>query len=302
MMRAKDGLEIYVRCWDQVEKQKGVVLIFHGMAEHSGRYENFAKHLNLNGYIVYANDLRGHGKTAHSVDELGYIGEDGFNRIIEDEHNLLDDIKKKYPDLPVIVLGHSFGSLLAQDFITKHGNEISGVILSGSTKKEGMLISSGIMITSLFSKLFGKRKKIKLLDIITFYNYNKGIENPESKFAWLSRDEKIVKKYEEDPYCGTLFPIGFFFYLSKALGTLYDDKKLAAIPKDLPIFIISGSQDPFGEYGKGTTKLYEMYKALNIKDVKLKLYEGGRHEIINEVNKEQVYEDIIHWLDRIVID
>lgn len=111
MMRAEDGLNIYVRCWDQVEKPNGVVLIFHGMAEHGGRYEDFARYLNYNGYIVYANDLRGHGKTANSIEELGYIGEDGFNRIIEDEHDLLDDIKKKHPDLPVVVLGHSFGSL-----------------------------------------------------------------------------------------------------------------------------------------------------------------------------------------------
>lgn len=159
-----------------------------------------------------------------------------------------------------------------------------------------MLISVGIVITSLFSKLFGNRRKVKLLDSITFFNYNKGIKNPKSKFAWLSRDERIVKEYDEDPYCGTLFPVGFFYCLSRALRSLYDDNKLAAIPKDLPVFIISGSQDPFGEYEKGTIKLYEMYKALNIKDVKLKLYEGGRHEIINEVNRQQVYEYITDWL------
>ncbi|SHI80567.1 alpha/beta hydrolase [Lutispora thermophila] len=302
MMKAKDGLEIYVRRWDNVEEPKGVVLIYHGMAEHGGRYQDFAKHLNANGYIAYADDHRGHGKTANSIENLGYIGEDGFNRIIEDEYDLMNDIKKKHPNLPVVVLGHSFGSLLAQDFITRYGNDISGVILSGSTKKEGMLISAGIVITSICSKLFGKRKKLKLLDTITFFNYNKGIDNPKSKFAWLSRDENIVREYEEDPYCGTLFPIAFFYYLSRALGPLYDHSKLAAIPKDLPIFIISGSQDPFGEYGKGPTKLYKMYKALNIKDVELKLYEGGRHEMINEINKEQVYEDIIHWLDRIIAD
>lgn len=301
IMRARDGLKIYVHCWDQVEEPKGVVLIFHGMAEHGGRYEDFARHLNYSGYIVYANDLRGHGRTANSVEELGYIGEDGFNRIIEDEHDLLDDIKKKHPGLPVVVLGHSFGSLLAQDFITRYGNDISGVILSGSTKKEGMLISAGIVITSLFSKLFGNRRKIKLLDSITFFNYNKGIENPKSKFAWLSRDERIVKEYDEDPYCGTLFPVGFFYCLSRALKSLYDPEKLAAIPEDLPLLILSGSRDPFGEYGKGTAKLFEMYKALNIKDVKIKLYEGGRHEMLNEINKEQVYEDIVNWLDRIII-
>lgn len=297
IMQAQDKTEIYVHCWDEVEEPKGVVLIFHGMAEHGERYEDFAKHLNMNGYIVYADDLRGHGKTAKSIEYLGYIGEDGFNRIIEDQFRLCSQIKQKYPGLPAVVLGHSFGSLVAQDFISRHGKNISGVILSGSTKKDGLLVSSGKIITSLFQKLYGERKKVKLLDTMSFYNYNKRIKDAKSKFSWLTRDEGTVKKYDDDPYCGTLFPVGFFYYLSKALASLYDYEKLARIPKELPILIASGSEDPFGEYGSGTKRLYEMYKGLNIKDVELKLYEGGRHEIINEVNRKQVYEDIIAWLD-----
>lgn len=300
VIQTEDKAEIYVHCWDEAANPKGIVLIFHGMAEHGKRYEDFAKHLNLNGYIVYANDLRGHGKTAKSIEDLGYIGEDGFNRAREDEYILCKAIKEKYPSLPVVVLGHSFGSILAQDFITRYGENIAGVILSGSTKKEGILVLSGKIITSFFRKLYGERKKVKLLDTISFYNYNKTIKDPNSKFSWLSSDERTVKKYDDDPLCGTLFPVGFFYYLSKALGSLYDKEKLMRIPKDLPIYIVSGKDDPFGEYGKGTTRLYEMYKALGITHVELKLYEGGRHEMINERNREQAYEDITNWLDKII--
>lgn len=296
-MKAQDGKEIYIHCWDDVENPRGIVQVFHGMAEHGKRYEDFARFLNQNGYIVYADDHRGHGKTAGAIEEIGYIGFDGFNNIVLDEHELTESIKLKYPDIPIVILGHSFGSFIAQDYITRYSDEILGVILSGSSMKGGAEVVAGKALATIQKRIYNDRSKAMLLNLLSFGTYNKKIENPKSVFAWLSRDEEQVKKYDEDPMCGTLFTVGFYYYFLRALTEIYKPCKLLRIPKNLPIKIFSGAADPVGEYGVGVEKLYHMYKELGIRDLHIKLYPGARHEIINEINKEEVYKDILSWLN-----
>lgn len=288
--------KIYTHTWEDVENPKGVVQIFHGMAEHGARYGDLAQFLNKNGYIVFADDHRGHGKTAEGTDELGYIGRNGFNRIIQDEYILTGLIKKKYPGLPLIILGHSFGSFIAQAYITSFGNEIDGVILSGSALNNGFEIKLGKLIAAFQLKFFNERKKAKLLNTMGFKKYNKRIVNPKSAFSWLSRNEEEVKKYDKDPLCGKICSLNFFYYLFEGLSKLYKAEKLRRIPDKLPIFICSGEEDPVGNYGKSVRKLYSMYKDKGVERVKIKLYPGGRHESINEINREEVYTDIIEWV------
>jgi len=295
-IKAKDGKELYIYCWDKVENPKAMLHIFHGMAEHAGRYREFAEYLNRNGIIVYASDHRGHGKTAGRVEELGYIGEDGFNAIVEDKHIIFEQMKQDHPELPMFLLGHSFGSFLAQEYILRYGSELKGVILSGSAAQKGPQVYAGRLISSFERLIFGEKKQSKLLDRLSFGNYNKRTGDSGHKFGWLSSDIKEVIKYEEDSFCGTIFTTGFYYYFMKGLTKLYKKSRLNLIPTELSIYIISGEEDPVGGYGKLVKQLFNMYKEIGIRDVQMKLYPGLRHEILNEVNKNKVYIDLLHWL------
>ncbi|NLK68858.1 MAG: alpha/beta hydrolase [Clostridiaceae bacterium] len=291
----KDRKSIYLYVWENVREVKGIVQIFHGMSEHALRYEDFALFLNKNGFVVYANDHRGHGKTADSISELGVIGKDGFNNIVEDEYILYKEIREKYPDKPIYVLGHSFGSFVSQDYITRFGDGISGVIMSGSAMQKGIDITAGRCLAIIQCKLFGEKRKAHFLDKLSFGNYNKRIQNAKHKFAWLSTDEETVEKYEQDPLCGGVVSIGFYYYMLKAFKDMYLRNKLNKIPRSLPMLILSGEEDPVGYYGERVKKLYELYKNEGL-NVQMKLYPEMRHEILNEKNSINVYSDILNWL------
>ncbi len=291
----EDGKNINLYIWENVSQVRGIVQVFHGMSEHALRYEHFALYLNNNGFIVYANDHRGHGKTASSINELGVIGKDGFNKIVEDEYALHKIIQEKYPDKPIYVLGHSFGSFVAQDYITHFGEEISGVILSGSAMQKGIDITVGRCLAFIQCKLFDEDKKAHFIDKLSFGSYNKRIPNAKHKFAWLSTDDEKVEKYEQDQLCGGVVSIGFYYYMLKAFKNLYSDDKLNKIPRTLPILILSGEEDPVGYYGERVKRLYELYKYEGL-NAKMKLYPKMRHEILNEKNPTAVYSDILNWL------
>lgn len=299
-IKSTDDKDIFIYCWDNVSKPKAVVQIFHGMAEHAARYANFAKYLNSKDIIVYANDHRGHGKTAGTVEELGCIGKDGFNMIIEDEFVIKNLIKDKYEGLPIIIFGHSFGSFVAQEFIIRYGKEIDGAIICGSAARTGPEVFMGKALSYIEKSIYGEEKKSKLLDSLSFNGYNKRIKNNQSKFDWLSCDSNIVKKYEEDPLCGTTFTSGFFYYFFKGMSILYKNERLNKIPKQLPIFIIAGSEDPVGNYGKLVKNLYDLYVKQGINNVEIKIYNGGRHELLNELNKDEVFSDLFIWINKVI--
>ncbi|MEZ0536660.1 lysophospholipase [Caldicellulosiruptoraceae bacterium PP1] len=295
-INSHDNKRIYVYCWENVDKPKGIVQIFHGMAEHAGRYKDFAEFLNKKGYVVFADDHRGHGKTEDDEKMLGVIGNDGFNKIIEDEYQILKLLIEKYSNLPIFIFGHSFGSFLAQEFLIRYGNELNGVILCGSAAMTGPIVTLGRILTSLQRIFFGEQKKSRLMNTLSFGSYNKRIKNNKSKFAWLSTDENEVKKYEQDRLCGKIFSIGFYYYLFKAFQNLYKKERLSLIPKDIPLLIISGQDDPVGEYGNLVKKLYKIYKDIGLLNVSLKLYPNKRHELLNEVDKKLIFNHIIKWM------
>lgn len=297
-IKGSDGKDVFVYCWDDVSNPKAAVQILHGMAEHAERYKGFAEYLNQQGFVVYADDHRGHGKTAGSVEEIGYIGEDGFNQIVEDGHAVFKEIKEQYRSLPVVIFGHSFGSFIAQELIIRYGDEVAATVLCGSAARTGIEVSLGKQIASIEKNLFGERKQSRLLDYLSFNSYNKGIKDSQSKFAWLSRDPKEVRKYEEDPFCGTLFTAGFFYYFFEGLSNLYVKERLEKIPNNFPIFIIAGDRDPVGDYGRSVKKLHYFYEKANLTDVQYKLYSGGRHELLNETNKEEVFNDVATWINQ----
>lgn len=297
---SKDKTEIMVYKWMPVNREPiGVVQISHGMAETAARYERFAKVLNENGFIVYANDHRGHGKTASSIDELGYLGDKGaFELLVEDIAKLSDIIKEENPNLPVYLFSHSMGSFAAQRYIMEYKDKIDGLILSGSNGEQGLVLKAGKVVTSLILMVKGRKAKFKFIDSLIFGGFNKKNPTKTTGFEWLTSDADELDKYVNDPYCGTLFPVSFYDELIGNLEYIENKSNLKKIPKELPIFILSGDQDPVGDYGKGTKKLFERYERCGVNDIDMKLYEGARHELLNETNRDEVTEDIIAWLKK----
>jgi alpha-beta hydrolase superfamily lysophospholipase len=299
-IKGKDGKDIFLYCWNRIENPKAVVQIFHGMAEHAGRYKEFAEFLNDKGFAVYADDHRGHGKTAGTVEELGCIDQDGFNKIVEDEYIINNYIREKHRDLPLFIFGHSFGSFVAQEYMLKHGKEVAGVVLCGSAAKTGPEINAGKIIAFIEKSIFGERRKSKLIDHLSFSTFNKGIPNSKSKFDWVSTDEEEVRKYETDPFCGTIFTAGFFYYFFKGLSSLYTRERLAQLPQKLPLYIIAGEEDPVGGYGVLVKKLHKIYTEAGLQNVSLKFYPGKRHEILKETNRAEVFSDVSDWLHTVL--
>ena len=299
----KDNTSINVYKWTPEDEVKGIIQISHGMNERAIRYDYFAKKLAQEGYLVYANDHRGHGDSSPSKEELGYISDnDGFQDMVDDMKQLTDIIKKENPKLKLILLGHSMGSFLAQRYIQLYGEEIDGVILSGTNGKQSSMVNMGILLSKIIMKRKGRKSSGEILDKLTFGKYNDRFKPNKTKFDWLSRDEIEVKKYIEDPYCGNIFPTSFFHDLYIGTKIIHNKAFLEKIPKNLPIYIFAGDADPVGNYGKGILSLYNRYKSLGIKDISYKLYKDGRHEMLNEINKDEVIEDTIRWIEKIIAD
>ncbi len=293
-----DGIEVFVYQWAPEGKAKAIVQIAHGMAEHAARYARPAESFVQAGYVVYANDHRGHNKTAKDLDKKGQLGPGGWASMIKDLKQLTDMIKKENPGLPVFLLGHSMGSFLSQAYIQQWGNELKGVILSGTTGTQPkLLLTIGTLIAKITAKIKGPNAPGVFLDKMSFGRFNKPFEPAKTKFDWLSRDEAEVKKYVEDPWCGFVCPNSFFVEMVSGLSILWKKDLEAQIPKNLPIYLFSGAQDPVSSNATGVVALLNRYQKLGIVNVSKKIYEGGRHEMFNETNREEVYQDVIAWLD-----
>ncbi|MDP4091097.1 MAG: alpha/beta hydrolase [Bacillota bacterium] len=300
IFKSDDGTDIFVYNWtpDNDVKVKGIVQIAHGMAETAARYERFAETLTGSGYIVYANDHRGHGRTAGSVEKLGYLADNnGFDWLVKDLHQLSVITKKENPSLPLFLLGHSMGSFAAQRYIMLYGDELNGAVLSGSNGKQGMILNLGLLLAKNEIKKHGRKAQSHKLSRMTFGSYNNAFKPNRTEFDWLSRDNHEVDKYIKDQFCGTVFTAGFFYDFLTGLKEIEDKKNLSLIPKKLPIYIFSGEKDPVGKFGKGVIRLLNTYKSYGIKDITYKLYKDGRHEMLNETNRYEVMKDIIHWLN-----
>ena len=294
----KDGIEIFVYKWQPEGVPKAAVQIAHGMAEHALRYERVAEHLTQAGYICYANDHRGHGKTAGDLEKTGSLGQGGWDSTVEDLKELTDYIKKENPNIPFFFLGHSWGSLMGQDYIQQWGNEIKGVILSGTNGSQSkLLLFLGMLIAKSQLKK-GPEKRNEKLDNMTFGAFNKPYEpNAETKFQWLSRDQDEVNKYVEDPYCGFVCTTSYFVEVLKGLKKIWKKENELKIPKDLPILIIAGEKDPSSNMGKALDILIKRYEKYGIKNITKKIYKDARHEVFNEINRDEVFQDLIEWLD-----
>lgn len=276
---------------------KGILQICHGMCEYIERYEKFAEFLCEHGYIVCGHDHAGHGKSASSEEKLGYFAhENGWQVLVDDLYKFTRIIKDMFPEYPIFLMGHSMGSFVARLYASYYTSAVSGLIISGTGSKNPAA-GAGILLCNAVKSSKGEMYRSKKINDIAFGGFNKKYENPKNDFEWLTRDEKIVEKYMNDKFCMFTFTVSAFkdlFTLNKKANetTAFKNTK-----NDLPIFILSGDMDPVGNYGKGVKAVYSNYLKNGKKDVSIKLYKDGRHEMVNELNKEEVFSDVLNWLD-----
>ncbi len=273
IFRSFDGKKIFVHEWLDVENPKGFVQIVHGMTEHGARYDGFAKFLNEHGYLAAADDHRGHGYT--DPDTLGYsAGENMFFDTVKDEDALTDYYKAKYPDLKYFIFGFSYGSFLTQRYISDYGDKVDGAVIGGSNKKKDFEVYLG----ALAAGSGNKKKPAKFIEEQSFGNYSKKFQDGE----WLSNDAENNAAYHADKFCGFTCSKKFYADFFKGLKSLYTKKYAAGLRKDLPVLLVSGADDPVGDMGKGVKKLFLYYKKAGMTKVEMTLFEGSRHEFLNE--------------------
>ena len=279
-------------------KPRAVVQIAHGIAEHIERYRPCMEFLANNGFVAAGNDHLGHGKSIRVPAEQGFFAEkDGWWRVVDDMDKLHDIMSKEYPELPYVLFGHSMGSFLTRTYLIKHPDKYDAVILSGTGHQSPALVLGGNAAASVMAKLNGAMGDGAKLDSLAFGTYLSKIENPRTKFDWLSRDTEQVDKYIADPLCGFVGKIGLYRDMMQGIKFITNEKNIAQMNKEKPVYFMSGDGDPVGDYGKGVERAYKAFCNAGLHDVFMRLYPGGRHEMLNETNKEQVYQDILNWLN-----
>ncbi|HSP47283.1 MAG TPA: alpha/beta hydrolase [Clostridiaceae bacterium] len=300
---SEQNKKIIVHEWMPEEPVKGVLLVSHGLAEHGKRYEDMARYMTGNGYAVYAADHRAHGLT--SEESLGVDdSSDTFHEIVKDMELLNRKAARAFPDVKRMLLGHSMGSFAAIRYAELFPDSIDGLVLSGSNGAlNGAVLKAGTLLAKYKVRADGADSPGTLLNEMFFGMYNKKFKPSRTAFDWLSRDAVQVDRYVEDRFCGFVPSNGFFLSFFNNLGRTYDKQELSRIRKDLPVLILSGTEDPVGEMGKGPLKLAKLLSEdVGVKDLFVRLYKDSRHEILNEVNKEEVYRDLHTFLDRMVLE
>lgn len=298
---ALDGSEIYLRKWLPERDPRGIIQIAHGMTEHAGVYTDFIAALLKAGYGVYAHDHKGHGKTVKREEDYGHFKPNvGWNEAVSDVIFVSETIRKEQT-CPLFLLGHSMGSFLSRRAVQLKGELYDGFLISGTGGNPGVLGSIGHKVATIEMKLRGEKTKSPMLNFLSFGNFNSHFKPNRTKFDWLSSDNSQVDKYIADPLCGFICTTSFYRELFSGVLEVNKLEEFKKTPKNLPIHIFSGDRDPVGDMGKGVKEVYENFKKCEVKDVTLRLYENGRHEMFHEVNKDEVFQDLISWLDKHIV-
>jgi len=293
----KDSHVLYYHVWQPKVELKAVLHIQHGMAEHSSRYDEFAKFLANKGIKVYAQDHRGHGYTGEK-EVLGFFSEvNGWDKVISDALELSNKIISENPKVPLFLMGHSMGSFIARVLTAQNPDLYCATIVMGTGADPGLKGKIGKMIAKNSVKKKGAHFLNKKLNDMSFGSYNKKFDANGSAFQWLSRDEKQVEKYEKDPWCGFICTSSFYYDLLNGIFMANNLNLAKNIDKNYPMLLISGNDDPVGNYGKGLKKVKNFYEKAGLQNVTLVLVEDARHEILNEIDKEKTYQIVASWIE-----
>lgn len=294
--RPDESIPIHLTLWHPDGEVRGIVQLAHGMAEHIERYDALARTLADHGFLTAGYNHRGHGKEC-PAEKLGFFAlHDGWEKIIGDMHAVMQHVKALHPHAPFILLGHSMGSFAAREVALRYGKELSGLVLSGTGAYPHALCKAGAFLAGLFPR----KKPAPLLDKIVFSGNNKPFAPARTPFDWLSRDERQVDAYIADPRCGFVFTGSAYRDFFQGLERLTHRERLAAMPQTLPIYLLSGNRDPVGQMGAGVIRTAEAYKQAGLTRVTVQLYPDGRHEMFNEINRDEVLTQLLHWLDTLI--
>ncbi len=292
--------QIHFCRWTPEGTPRGVVQLVHGIAERVERYEDFANYLNTQGFLVVAEDHMGHGGSLGEDGVRGYF-HGGWFAAVEDTYRLMQDTMRENPKIPYILFGHSMGSFMARTILAKYPDSgISAAIICGTGWQPTFAIPMLIKVVEGICRKNGEEAPNWQLDSLIFGGYNKRIDNPRTDKDWLTRDEKIVDAYIADPMCGFVASGGLLRDMMKGIYYVQKGENLRNMKKDLPVFFIAGQEDPVGPYGKGVEQAAKAFRKAGMINVALKLYPDCRHEILNELNKEQVYADITKWIGQVI--
>lgn len=299
---SRDGkTQIHAVEWMPEDEPKGVLQICHGMVEYIERYHEFAEYLCRHGYYVTGHDHLGHGKSVKDETEYGYFPKKNGNRcVIGDIHQLRMITSKKYPGVPYLMLGHSMGSFLLRQYLTEHGDGLSGAVIMGTGYQPLAVLEAGQVVCRVTALFKGWKYRSKFVDNLSFGSFNKRFEPGETGREWVTSDSELCRRYVEDPLCMFRFTVGGYYQMFEGMKAVARAGSIAQIPEDLPILFTAGADDPVGAFGRGVMKVYRKYKSAGMRKVAVKLYAGGRHEILNETIREQVYEDLFVWCERCV--
>ena len=300
-IKRKDGSAIFIHKWENddidMTNIKGIFQIVHGAAEHAKRYSKFAEKLNELGYVVIGDDHSGHGLTAKNRENLGFFGEEnGWNSMVEDEMLITKQMMEQYPDKPIILFGHSMGSFIVRDYLTRNPKGISKCIICGTGYTNAFMTKLALYMVRNEKKNNGIMYRSERIDKLTFGGFNKKFKPTKTDFDWLSKEGTEVDKYISDELCGFIFTVKGYEDLFTGVKYINSREAFNKTAKNIPILMISGAKDPVGASGKGVKKVYNKLKNSGVEDITLKLFEEGRHEILNETNRNDVYNNIIQWI------
>ena len=299
---SKDGLNNIYACLYTPKfcTAKGIVQLVHGMVDYVGRYEEFADYLTGEGYIFAGNHHLGHGRNAASDDDFGIFAENGgIDFVIGDMHTMNKYLRETFPTLPLIVMGHSMGSFITRLYIEKHPHSMQGAIIHG-TGGPNPLVNMGVALSAVVKAFKGARHRSRFIKKLAFESYNSKFSKADGKNAWLTRDASLVSDRRDNRYTNFTFTVSGYIDLFKMLRDSNSKEWFKEYPKELPTLIMSGSMDPVGNYGKGPDYVYKHLLIEGCKSVDLKMYEGARHELFLETNRDEVFADIVRWVDGVI--
>ncbi len=292
--------KIHACRWTPEGQPKAVLQILHGIAEYVERYDHFAQFLNSHGILVVAEDHMGHGNSFPNGGTKGYF-DGGWFTAVDDSYELLKMTRREYPDVPYVLFGHSMGSFMARTILARYPDSgIAAAIICGTGWQPSAILPVGIGACKLMCRLGDERKPNEKLHGMIFGGYNSRVEHPRTPCDWLTRDESIVDAYVADPLCGFTASAGLMRDMMIGIQYIQKPESLASMRKDLPVFFIAGGDDPVGGYGETVRQAAEEFRKAGMQQVSEHIYPMCRHEILNEINRQEVYDDVTEWLEKVL--
>lgn len=294
-----DGVHaVHAALWTPDRPPRAVVQVVHGVSEHMARYDGFSRFLAGQGFVVVGGDHLGHGKTASDPREFGYLGgKDGWKHVAGDLRALRELAGARYPGLPYFLLGHSMGSFLVRLYLIQWPGTVSGAILSGTGQEPPALVAFGRLLAGLEALRLGPQGQSALLVRLSLGSYNRRLLPARTRADWISRDAAVVDAYVADPFCSFYPTVSMYRSMMEGLAYIARGEQLGRMDPATPVYLFSGEEDPVGQYGAGVRKVWGFFRRAGCRDLTLRLYPGGRHEMLNETNRQQVYEDVLTWLE-----